>query len=72
VTQLLNEALRQVNKLPEGEQDAIAAVILEELESEERWQEAFARSERQLAELAREALEDYRAGRTTPLDPDAL
>ena len=38
----------------------------------ERWEVAFARSQDALERLADEALEDLRARRTEPLDPDAL
>jgi hypothetical protein len=40
-----------VKQLPANEQDAIAAIILEELEDEVRWQEKFARSQDVLAKL---------------------
>ena len=39
---------------------------LAERKSEERWAIAFASSQDELAELAQEALADYRAGRTQP------
>ena len=45
VTQLLEQALEQVRQLPDAEQDAIAALMLEEIRSEERWQAAFAGSQ---------------------------
>jgi hypothetical protein len=64
MTQLLEKALTQIAKLSESEQDALATILLEEIESEERWSEAFARSQEKLAELAREALADHAAGRT--------
>jgi hypothetical protein len=63
MTQLLEQALNEVKKLPEPEQDAIASLILEELADEERWQESFARSQDQLARLAAKVREDVRAGR---------
>jgi hypothetical protein len=59
------QAVRAARALPEPEQDAIAAVILAEIEDERRWAEAFARSHDALAELAREALVEDRA-RSTP------
>ena len=34
--------------------------------SEERWAQAFAASQDELAKLAQEALAEYRAGRTEP------
>jgi hypothetical protein len=63
MTQLLEQALTEVKKLPEPEQDAIAALILEELADERRWQDGFARSQDQLARLAAKVREDIRAGR---------
>lgn len=63
MTQLLEEALTEVRKLPESEQDAIATLILDELEDERRWQETFARSQDQLSRLAAKVREDIQAGR---------
>jgi 4,5-dihydroxyphthalate decarboxylase len=42
------------------------------LEDERRWSETFAKSQELLGELAAEAREEYRAGRTLPLDPDRM
>jgi hypothetical protein len=68
MTKLLKEAFERASQLPEAEQDALAALLLAEIEDEKRWQEAFRRGEAKLTELAEEALEEFRAGRTTPLD----
>ena len=67
MTKLLEKALQEVAKLPAAEQDAMAAIVLEELASERRWADAFAKSQDQLAKLAQEALAEYNAGRTKPL-----
>jgi hypothetical protein len=67
MTKLLEKALQEVKKLPASEQDAMAAIVLEELASEQRWAESFARSQDKLAKLAEEALAEYKAGRTKPL-----
>jgi hypothetical protein len=67
MTQLLEKALSQVAKLPASEQDAVAAIVLEELASEPRWAESFAKSQDLLAKLAEKALADHAAGRTKPL-----
>ena len=72
MTRLLEEAFAEVSKLPEGEQDAIAAWLLQELASEQRRQKLFAESQDMLASLADQALTDYRQGRTLELDPDNL
>ena len=67
MTKLLENAIEQIAKLPESEQDAVAAVLLEELASERRWAHALAGSQEKLARLAQEALAEYEAGRTKPL-----
>lgn len=72
MTELLEQAIAKVKMLSETEQNAIATLILEELEDELRWSAAFARSTNQLAQLAAEAMDEYRAGKTQALDPDSL
>jgi hypothetical protein len=72
MTQLLQTAYAKIAQLPEADQDAMAALILAELESEERWQQAFEGSQDMLAKLAAEALAEHHAGKTEPLDPDSL
>lgn len=72
MTQLLERALDRVHRLPDAEQDAIATVILDELEDEARWQQAFVQSQDQLAILAQEALAEFRSGKTRELDLDRL
>lgn len=44
MSELLEPALEKARKLPDAEQDAIGAIILEELEDETRWEQAFAKS----------------------------
>jgi len=51
--------------------DSFDAFMLKDLESERRWDDLFSRSQDLLAEMADEAHEEYRAGLTEPLDPDA-
>ncbi len=70
--ELLEKAYAAIAELPEPDQEAIAALILEELASELRWQQALSNSADALAKLAEEALAEYRAGRTQQLNPDAL
>jgi hypothetical protein len=67
MTHLLKKAMSEVERLPESEQDAVAALVLEELASEKRWTELFEKSQDKLAKLAENALADYAAGRTKPL-----
>ncbi|MEH2047077.1 hypothetical protein [Nostoc sp.] len=72
MTELLEQAIAKLKNLPANEQDAIAAMILEELEDERSWDEAFGRSPDLLAFLATEAMAEYRADKTQELDPDTL
>ena len=72
MTQLLERAYAEVAQLPEPDQDIIAALILEELEDERKWQKSFAQSHDALAKLAEEAFAEHRAGLTLPLDPETL
>jgi hypothetical protein len=72
MTELLRQAIAQIEKLPPDQQDAIATMILEELEDEHRWDESFTRSPDLLCKLAAEAMAEYRAGKTQELDPETL
>lgn len=68
MTQLLERAFAAASKLPEPEQDAFASLLLSELDSERRWTEAFSATQDQLAALADEALREFEAGHTQPMD----
>jgi hypothetical protein len=72
MTKLLEKAFEEISKLPEQEQRAFAAWILEELAAERKWERAFTDSADVLAALADEALTEHRAGQTQELDPDTL
>ena len=72
MTKLLERAFAEAVKLPKKEQDKLAKWLLAELESERRWDEAFARSANQLAQLAEEALKEHARGRTKLLKPEHL
>jgi hypothetical protein len=70
---LLERAIAEAHKLSDAEQEAIGAWLLAEIESERQWDELFSRSPSSALErMAEEALADYRAGRTSPLDPEHL
>jgi hypothetical protein len=69
---LLERVIAEASRLPEDEQEAFAAAMLAELESERRWDDLFSRSQDLLAKMAEEARQEYRAGLTEPLDPEKL
>jgi hypothetical protein len=70
VGKVLEQAVAQLTKLPEAEQETVGAWILAELESERRWDDLFARSPNLLAQMADEAIREDEAGLTEPLDPE--
>lgn len=70
MTELLERAFQLASQLPEDEQNAIAAQLIEEIEIEARWDASFARSHSFLEQMADEALREHRAGLTLPLDCD--
>jgi hypothetical protein len=72
MTELLEQAIIKLKSLPVSQQNAMAMMILEELEDEQRWDEAFESSPDALALLAAQAMAEYRAGKTQQLDADTL
>jgi hypothetical protein len=72
MTQLLERAIAQLKTRSTDEQDAIAAMILEELEDDRRWDESFTRSPNLLAQMAAVAMEEYHAGQTEEMNPETL
>ena len=74
MTRLMEQAMARASQLPDEEQDAIAAILLREIESEQRWDELFLRPESAdlLARLADEALAEAQAGRCRELNLDEL
>lgn len=72
MSKLLEEAFAKLAELPETDQDSIATWLLEELESESRWENLFSESHDALGHLADKALSEHRRGRTKKLDPDKL
>ena len=72
MTRLLEKAFKEASKLPVVEQNALAKWMLEELEAEKEWEQIFAESEDILDQLADEALEAHKKGKTKPLDINRL
>jgi hypothetical protein len=64
MTQLLEQAFAKASQLSSEEQDTIASLILREIEADQRWEDAFAKSQDTLSRFADEALAEHRAGRT--------
>ena len=60
MTKLLNNAFEKISKLPEIEQNIFARFIINEIESEEKWEKKFSNSEDLLSNLANTALTDFK------------
>jgi hypothetical protein len=69
MTQRLEQAIRELEKLPEQAQDAIAALILEQIADDHAWDEAFARTQGPLAELAARVRAQIAAGHVRRVRP---
>ncbi len=67
MTQALEAAVASASQLPPEDQDALAALLMAEMESEEQWSELFSRSQGLLADLAQQALLEHEAGATQAL-----
>jgi hypothetical protein len=72
MTRLLEEAIAKVRQLSETEQNAIARLVLDEVESERQWDERFANSTDKLRKLADKAWAEHEAGQSEDLDPEKL
>ena len=72
MTQQLENAIKKLAKLPEKEQNVMARWIMEEINSDKKWDELFANSEDELKTLANEALDDFNKGKTKTLDVSKL
>lgn len=72
MTQLMEQALAEIGKLPNADQDAIAAIILEEIADERRWEKSFSQSQDKLAKIADRVRDDIRTGRVKDVGIDEL
>jgi hypothetical protein len=68
MTKVLEEAFAKASALPKAAQDKLGRFLIAEIEAETEWDESFASSQDELARMAREALAEYDAGETKPLD----
>ena len=68
MTKLAEQAWAALRELDDSEQDRLAQMVLEDIESERKWDELLATPESQqmLEEWADEAMADHRAGRLEP------
>jgi hypothetical protein len=72
MTQLLQQALAELQKLDDADQDAVAAIILAEIADEGLWQRSFQSSQSELSRAADNVRRDIRAGRVREAGFDDL
>ncbi len=74
MTDILKLAFEKASEvMSESEQEVFARWLLDALDQDEkRWDKAFRDSSKKLESIADEVLEDYRQGRTEPLDIEKL
>jgi hypothetical protein len=72
MTQLLQRAIDELRKLPDADQNAIAALILEELADDAKWESAFANSQNELSRITNKVRDDIRQGRVRDVGIDEL
>ncbi len=69
MTELLQQAIAQIEKLPPDQQDAIAARFLAELQDEQKWETRFAATtDDQWGQMAAMVRQEITNGETVPLD----
>ena len=70
MTKLLEKAFEEASRLSDIEQNVLAQWVLDELESERKWEKSFAESEDGLGKLSDEALAEHEKGKTRSPDVD--
>jgi hypothetical protein len=69
MTELLRQAIAQIEKLPPEQQDAIAARFLAELQDEQKWEASFTNTtDEQWDNMAAMVRQEISKGETIPLD----
>ena len=68
MTTLLEKAIDRVSGLPAKKQNVLAHLLLDEIDAESQWDKSFKSSQRELAELAGNALAEHRKGKTRAMD----
>ncbi|NJM87215.1 MAG: hypothetical protein HC847_08500 [Hydrococcus sp. RU_2_2] len=69
MTELLRQAIAQIQQLPPDQQDAIAARFLAELQDEQKWETRFtATTDEQWDRMAAMVRQEIASGETVPLD----
>lgn len=68
MTLLLEKAFKRVSALSAKKQNALAHILLAEIDVDEQWDVSFKSSQHELAELAGNALAEHRKGKSRVMD----
>jgi hypothetical protein len=69
MTELLEQAISQIQQLPPDQQDAIASRFLAECQDEQQWETQFAAtSDEQWDQMAAMVRQEIASGKTAPLE----
>ncbi len=68
MTSLLEKAMNRVSALPVKRQNALAHLLLTEIDGDDQWDKSLTSSQHELAELAGNALAEHRKGKTKVMD----
>jgi hypothetical protein len=68
MTELLQQAIAQIEKLPADQQDAIAARFLAESKDEQKWETSFAATTDDQWDIMAAMVRKITKGETVPLD----
>lgn len=69
MNKMLEQAFAEAAKLPEDAREAIASLLMQEIEAERGWDGRFAETEDLLGKLVHQAREDVARGDVLPYDP---
>jgi hypothetical protein len=72
MTNALQQAIERLKQVPQDRQDAIAALLLHELDEDERWTQSTNANADKLRVLVQDVLDANRRGECEPLDPNQL
>ena len=72
MTKTLQQVIERLSQVPEDRQDALAALVLHELDEDERWARSTSENLQKLQGLVDVVLEADRRGQCELLDPDQL
>ena len=72
MTKALQHAIQRLQQVPEERQDAVAALVLHELDEDERWERSTVTHAAKQQGLVEDVLAADRRGECEPLDPYQL